>query len=299
MGKKLLFILAVPFLFSIASFAAPQAAEQPKPAANEPIALRQSPAAEAAMRDSRCCDALQRQNDLAHQVVKTYYLKYLKSPTEIQDVVNGMRTILEFQRVQPVMGLPAVVVRGSAEQIAGADKLVADLDRPRSTAGGLSPTSGENYRLDYTLTEMDAGKKVATHNYSVIVQRGRNYDDAKKTSFKVGSKMPIATGSFQPGIGGVGTRPLVNTQFNYQDVGVNIDCRLYGPEDDLTLNSSVELSNVAGSVDIGGLSQPIVRQARSDSTVSLLPGKTATVAGLDSVESPRRVDVEVVATRLK
>ena len=34
---------------------------------------------------------------------------------------------------------------------------------------------------------------------------------------------PYATGSFQPGVGTVGVSPLVSTQFNYADVGVNID----------------------------------------------------------------------------
>ena len=42
---------------------------------------------------------------------------------------------------------------------------------------------------------------------------------------KIGERMPVATGSFQAGVG-VGTssiNPLVNTQFQYIDVGVNID----------------------------------------------------------------------------
>ena len=47
--------------------------------------------------------------------------------------------------------------------------------------------------------------------------------DGQKASLKIGSRIPIATGSFQPGIGGVGINPLVNTQFQYLDVGVNID----------------------------------------------------------------------------
>ena len=47
--------------------------------------------------------------------------------------------------------------------------------------------------------------------------------DGQKASLKIGDRIPIATGSFQPGIGGVGINPLVNTQFQYTDVGVNID----------------------------------------------------------------------------
>ena len=47
--------------------------------------------------------------------------------------------------------------------------------------------------------------------------------DGQKASLKIGDRVPVATGSFQPGIGGVGINPLVNTQFQYLDVGVNID----------------------------------------------------------------------------
>ena len=294
MRKPLLWALAVTLIFAVSSLAAPQAAEPQKPAAGEPIAIRQSSAAEAAMRAS----AMREQQDLAHQVVKTYYLKYLTQPTELQDIVNGLRTILEFQRVQPSPRLPAIVVRGSAEQVAAADKLIADLDRPRSTPPASSDRVGDNYRLDFTLTELDNGKKTATHTYSLIVQRGRGFEESRRTSFKVGSRLPIAVTSFVPGTNGGGMNP-VNTQFNYHDVGVNMDCRLYGPDDDLTLNGNVEISSIAGSVDIGGAQQPIVRQARSEFTVAVVPGKPITVAGLDSVESTRRVDVEVVATKLK
>src|SRR5581483_7800281 len=35
--------------------------------------------------------------------------------------------------------------------------------------------------------------------------------DGQKASLKIGERVPVATGSFQPGIGGVGINPLVNT----------------------------------------------------------------------------------------
>ena len=44
--------------------------------------------------------------------------------------------------------------------------------------------------------------------------------DGQKAVLKIGDRVPVATGSFQPGIGGVGINPLVNTQFQYLDVGL-------------------------------------------------------------------------------
>ena len=49
--------------------------------------------------------------------------------------------------------------------------------------------------------------------------------DGEKATLKIGSKVPIATGSFSPGAGiaAAGISPLVSTQFSYVDVGVTID----------------------------------------------------------------------------
>src|ERR1039458_7680181 len=41
--------------------------------------------------------------------------------------------------------------------------------------------------------------------------------DNLKATLKIGDREPTATGSFQPGIGGVGINPLVNTQFTFID----------------------------------------------------------------------------------
>ena len=46
--------------------------------------------------------------------------------------------------------------------------------------------------------------------------------DNHQADLRIGDRIPIATGSFQPGVGGVGINPLVNTQFTYTDVGVNV-----------------------------------------------------------------------------
>lgn len=40
---------------------------------------------------------------------------------------------------------------------------------------------------------------------------------------RASNRVPVAYGSFQPGVGGVGVNPLVNTQFSYQDIGINTD----------------------------------------------------------------------------
>src|SRR4029079_4443569 len=82
-----------------------------------------------------------------------------------------------------------------------------------------------------------------------------------KATLKIGDRVPVATGSFQPGIGGVGIHPLVNTQFQYIDVGVNIDVtpRVHAGRE-ITLKIMLDISSVTSRVNIGGIDQPVIGQ---------------------------------------
>ncbi len=105
--------------------------------------------------------------------------------------------------------------------------------------------------------------------------------DGQKASLKIGDRIPIATGSFQPGIGGVGVNPLVNTQFSYQDVGVNIDLTpTVHNNGDITLKVSIDISSVTGQSNIGGITQPIIGQRRIDHTIQLKEGEINLMGGI-------------------
>jgi len=67
----------------------------------------------------------------------------------------------------------------------------------------------------------------------------------------------VATGSFQAGVGvgatsGAGfVNPLVNTQFQYIDVGVNVDMTPHvHPNRDVSMKVSIEVSSVTGTSTI-------------------------------------------------
>src|SRR5256714_11673044 len=265
-------------------------------------------------------DTPAKRKDVEQSVIKTFYLANLSQPTELQDVVNALRQILEISRIQPLPSQGALVVRGTPDQIALAQKLVGDLDRARSevivevavmqvsrsktrTLGISPPTSAtialqsnintnvnntnnnNNNNLNNTLNNTTTGSNqinlnrlgnlnatdftvtinpataTALFNDSTtkIIQNPQiRAVDGQKASLKIGDRVPVATGSFQPGIGGVGITPLLNTQFQYLDVGVNIDItpRVHAARE-VTLKISMDISNVTGQSNIGGISQPI------------------------------------------
>jgi len=283
-----------------------------------------------------------KRKELEQSVIKTFYLSNLSQPTELQDVVNALRQILEIQRIQPLPSEGAIVVRGNPDQIALAQKLVSDLDRskpevvvdiavmqinrdknrtlginpptsmsiqlqPNVTAtptnnnnnnnglGGVTtPTPSTNGSINLnslanlnatdfqvTISQATVSAIFSDTNTKLIQNPQIRSVDGQKATLKIGDRIPIATGSFQPGIGGVGINPLVNTQFQYQDVGVNIEVtpRVHS-NGDVTLKIAMDISSVTGQSNIGGITQPIIGQRKVDHEVRLREGEANLLGGM-------------------
>jgi general secretion pathway protein D len=150
--------------------------------------------------------------------------------------------------------------------------------------------------------------KISTHDYSLTLPSGllealindRNSKvlqspqvraiDGMKVSLKIGDKVPYATGSFQPGIGGVGINPLVNTQFTFLDVGVNVDIvpKVHGPNE-VSLHVEVDISNVKERINLGGIESPVVGQSKIINDVRLKQGEVNLLGGLMQVQETKSV----------
>src|SRR5258708_5191862 len=211
-----------------------------------------------------------KRKELEQSVLKTFYLSNISQPTELQDVVNAIRAVLDVQRVQQLLSQNALVVRGTPDQIALAEKLVDDLDRARpevivdiavlqvskdrSRTLGLSPptsatvalqsninttttpssngtttpssgstTTGLNLNTLGNLNATDFQVTIPSANLSAVMgdsdtkmlqnPQVRALDNQKAT-LKIGERVPVPTGSVQPGLGGVGLNPLVNPHFH-------------------------------------------------------------------------------------
>jgi general secretion pathway protein D len=142
---------------------------------------------------------------------------------------------------------------------------------------------------DYSLTLPGAvANFVLTDNKTRIIQDPEiRVTDGQKATLKIGNRVPVATGSFQAGVGvGVGggagvVNPLVNTQFQYIDVGVNIDVtpRVH-PDNQVSMKLSIEISSIAGSSSIGGINQPVISQRKIEHDVRLKEGEVSVLGGL-------------------
>jgi len=289
-----------------------------------------------------------KRKDLEQSVIKTFYLANLSQPTELQDVVNAMRQILEISRIQPLPSQGAIVVRGTPDQIALGQKLINDLDkskpevivdvavmqinRSKSRTLGISPptsatvalqsnistttpavTTGGNTtggtttgtpnqinlnqianlnatNFNITIPQATATALFSDSNTKLLQKPQIRAVDGQKASLKIGDRVPVATGSFQPGIGGVGINPLVNTQFQYLDVGVNIDITpKVHAGGEVTLKITMDISSVTGTSSIGGISQPIIGQKKIEHEVRLKEGEVNMLGGMFEDQETRSI----------
>jgi general secretion pathway protein D len=142
---------------------------------------------------------------------------------------------------------------------------------------------------DFALTLPGAtANAILTDDRTKIIQDPElRVTDGQKATLKIGSKVPVATGSFQAGVG-VGVtgssgvvNPLVNTQFQYIDVGVNIEVtpRVH-PDGDISLKGTVDISQITSTSNIGGINQPVIGQKKTEIDVRLKEGEPNILAGL-------------------
>ncbi len=105
---------------------------------------------------------------------------------------------------------------------------------------------------------------------------------------KIGSKIPIATGSYsEPGITAGASIGYAQTQFQYEDVGVNIEMTPSIHYDrDITLKIKIEVSAESGETTIEGVTEPIISQRVVDQVIRLREGEASIVGGIqDNQES--------------
>jgi general secretion pathway protein D len=112
--------------------------------------------------------------------------------------------------------------------------------------------------------------------------------DNAKASMKIGEREPTASGSFGSALGlsGAGVSPLVNTQFTYLDIGVNVDMlpRVHD-NGDVSLHIELEISSIDGTVNLGGINEPVIAQKKIINDIRLREGEVNLLGGLIDEET--------------
>ena len=277
-----------------------------------------------------------KRTELDEQAVQTFYLSNAWQQNDLNDVQTALRNVLPNAKVYGVASQNAIVMRGTPDELLLAQKLINDLDKPRSevvvdfgvlevakhwerslgiawpgsisiqlqnptsttssstTSSTTSSTSSNILTLN-NLANLNSNNFVVTmgaatlnllltDNNTQILQDPRvRATDGQKATLTIGSKIPIATGSYQTGAATALVSSLVNTQFQYIDVGVKIEMTPtvhYG--NDVTLKVHIEVSAQSGSVTISGVTEPILSQRVVDQVIRLREGEASILGGIQN-----------------
>lgn len=164
-------------------------------------------------------------------------------------------------------------VRKASAQEPGAAKAAPEAAEP-----------GHAYRLDFSVNEIEAGKKINSREYSMNLSAG----DANEV--KIGTRVPVEA---------------KQGEFQYIDVGTSIWCKLRDRKDvawlgnDVLLNLRAEISNFALPEQQGQQVRPVLRQLNINASTQALMGKPMVVGSVDDPNSKRQFQLEVTVMRLR
>ncbi len=147
------------------------------------------------------------------------------------------------------------------------------------TLNELGSLSASNFGV--TLGEATANLLYTDTNTKVLQNPRIRATDGQKADLKIGSKIPVATGSYQTGSSTAVVSSLVNTQFQYLDVGVEVEITPTVHYDhDVTLKLKIVVSQTNGTSTISGVAEPIITQRQAEQTIRLRDGEPSILNGI-------------------
>lgn len=147
------------------------------------------------------------------------------------------------------------------------------------TLNNLANLNANNFAV--TVSSATANLLMSDSDTKILQNPSIRSTDSQKATIKIGSRIPIATGSYSAGVSTAITQSAVQTQFQYIDVGVQIDMTPTVHYDhDVTLKMKIEVSSESGSTTISGVTEPIIAQKSSDSVIRLREGEASILVGI-------------------
>jgi hypothetical protein len=154
-----------------------------------------------------------------------------------------------------------------------------------ATETKASAKSSITYRLEFVWSEFQKGKRVNSREYSMLAQEGA------WGRLRAGTKVPVA---------------VSDKQFQYMNVGMDMDCRPQTAGDKVLLTVSAEStsfflpasSSTAAAPAAGEPTfrqNPVLRTMRANVESLVTPGKPTVISTLDDPSSDRRFELQVTA----
>jgi general secretion pathway protein D len=152
----------------------------------------------------------------------------------------------------------------------------------------LANLNGTNFAV--TVGAATANLLLSDSDTKVMQNPSIRVTDGQKADLKIGERIPVATGSYSTGTSTATVSSLVNTQFTYIDVGVEIEMTpVIHYDRDSTLKIKIISSEESGQTTISGITEPIISQRTTEQVVRLKDGEVNILGGF--VQKANRLTV--------
>jgi len=261
-------------------------------------------------------DNRQKRQELEDQVIRTFYL----SSAETKQVVSVIRTLLNSRQVAENDALNSVSIKDTPDKVAIAARLIDSNDKSKGEViidvqlmeinrKTLSTLGIDLSSKSLTFQFLDGKAFVPMNNLSSLKQQGNwlmgpipsvvvnflksdsdtktiaqpqlRVSEGEKAEIVIANRVPIPNTSFNSSQT-VGGNIVPITSFTYQNVGITlqIEPRVHHNKE-VSLKVQVEVSNLAGAVDLGtGVTQPIIGTRQVQTVIRLRDGESNLLAGL-------------------
>jgi hypothetical protein len=164
--------------------------------------------------------------------------------------------------------------------LAGGFRKASAQDSSASKSVPEAEKSVNAYRLDFSVNEIEDGKKINARQYSMNL----NAEDSNE--IKIGTRVPVES---------------KQGEFQYLDVGTNIWCRIGERANGLALSVRAEISNFAMPMpeQQEHANRPVLRQLSIKASTVAQLGKPIVIGSVDDPNSKRQFQLEVTVTKLK
>jgi hypothetical protein len=171
-------------------------------------------------------------------------------------------------------------------------------DKPNSGPSAKpEPVASTTIRLQFVLTEFEGDKKVKSLPYTILYNATHNVNlQSDFTRMRIGARVPVYTGK---------------TEYRYEDVGTNLDCRAVRHEDGKFLvDGFVEHSWVEAVKEMSASgsrqdatpdpsNNPVIRNIRTGLTFLMRDGQTVESTTATDPVSGRLFHIEVALNVVK
>jgi hypothetical protein len=137
------------------------------------------------------------------------------------------------------------------------------------------------YKLVFNIYELEDGKRINQRDYTMVARTMEGW-----SSLKIGTRVPVS---------------VKEKETQYIDVGMDVKCIVRESLGRLQARIELNSSSFAMPDQNSGSNSsllPMLRNSSMNVSTFLIPGKPSVIASLDDVNSKKRMQVEVTATKL-